>query len=182
MRRRIDRRFVAIPLAVIGIAVGGLVVSATQSDVEVTNVESPVAGGAHAMLDDGKARRAHQSFQQAVAMLRAGEFEYAVTALHEVLEIYPALPEGHVNMGYALLGLGDTKAAADFFDTASTLRPSLHNAYYGLALAEIENGNKKSALAAMQAFAHRTAPDDRHLARAQEIIWELQAATQEASP
>jgi len=180
--RRIDRRLIAIPLAVIGIAVGGLVVSATQRDVEVTNVVSPVAGGAHAMLDDGKARRAHQSFQQAVAMLQAGEFEYAVTALHDVLAVYPALPEAHVNMGYALLGLGEADAAADFFDSASTLRPSLHNAYYGMALAEIELDNKKSALAAMQAFAHRAAPDDRHLARAQEIIWELQAATRKASP
>lgn len=114
-------------------------------------------------------------------MLQAGEFEFAVTALHDVLAVYPALPEAHVNMGYALLGLGEADAAADFFDSASTLRPSLHNAYYGLALAEMELDNNKSALAAMQAFAHRAAPDDRHLPRAQEIIWELQAATKEAS-
>ena len=108
-------------------------------------------------------------------MLQAGEYEFAVTALHDVLAIYPALPEAHVNMGYALLGLGELQAAADFFHSATDLRPSQHNAYYGLALAEIDAGNDKAALAAMQSFAHRADAGDRHLPRAQEMIWELQA-------
>jgi tetratricopeptide (TPR) repeat protein len=176
--RRIDRRLIAIPVAIIVIAAGGYGVDAYQEGDPVTQSSTE----SRTMLGNEEARRAHQSFQQAVAMLQAGEFDFAVTALHDVLAVYPALPEAHVNMGYALLGLGEADAAADFFDSASTLRPSLHNAYYGLALAEIELDNKKSALAAMQAFAHRAAPDDRHLPRAQEIIWELQAATKEASP
>lgn len=182
MSRRVDRRLVAIPVAVIVIAVGGYAINVAQHEAEDASTGTRGMIAAHAMMDDASARRAHQSFQQAVAMLQAGEFEFAVTALHDVLAVYPALPEAHVNMGYALLGLGEADAAADFFDSASTLRPSLHNAYYGLALAEIELDNKKSALAAMQAFAHRAAPDDRHLPRAQEIIWELQAAAKEASP
>jgi lipoprotein NlpI len=131
----------------------------------------------HEFLDDEPARRAHQSFQQGVAMLQAGQFDYAVAAMHEVLAIYPALPEAHANMGYALLGAGDAGAAADFFNSATDLRPSLHNAYYGLALAERENGNDTAALAAMQAYAHLAAEDERHLPRAKEIIWELQAKT-----
>jgi thioredoxin-like negative regulator of GroEL len=176
--RRIDRRLIAIPVAIIVIAAGGYGVDAYQEGDPVTQSSTE----SRTMLGNEEARPAHQSFQQAVAMLQAGEFDFAVTALHDVLAVYPALPEAHVNMGYALLGLGEADAAADFFDSASTLRPSLHNAYYGLALAEIELDNKKSALAAMQAFAHRAAPDDRHLPRAQEIIWELQAATKEASP
>lgn len=182
MSRRVDRRLVAIPIAVIVIAVGGYVINAAQYEAEYASAGSQDVTAAHAMMDDAGARRAHQSFQQAVAMLQAGEFEFAVTTLHDVLAVYPALPEAHVNMGYALLGLGKAGAAADFFDSASTLRPSLHNAYYGLALAQIELDNKKSALAAMQTFAHRAAPDDRHLPRAQDVIWELQAATKEASP
>ena len=100
----------------------------------------------------------------------------------EVLAIYPALPEAHVNMGYALLGAGEPGAAADFFNTATDLRPSLHNAYYGLALAERENGNDKAALAAMQAYTHLAAEDERHLPKAQEIIWELQAKTRGETP
>jgi tetratricopeptide (TPR) repeat protein len=176
--QRLDRRLIAIPVAIIVIAAGGYGMDAYQDSDPVTQPSTEP----HTMLGNEEARRAHQSFQQAVAMLQAGEFEFAVTALHDVLAVYPALPEAHVNMGYALLGLGEAGAAADFFDSASTLRPSLHNAYYGLALAELELDNKKSALAAMQAFAHRAAPDDRHLPRAQEIIWKLQAATKEASP
>jgi tetratricopeptide (TPR) repeat protein len=178
--RRIDRRLVAIPFAVLTIGLGGWMASGGPGGTSAAPTEAPPPGG-HAMLDDAASRRAHQSFQQAVVMLQAGQFEHALTALHEVLTVYPGLPEAHVNMGFALLGLGNPEAAADFFDSASTLRPSLHNAYYGLALAEIDNGNNKAALAAMQAFAHRADENDRNLPRAQEIIWELQAATKEVS-
>ena len=179
MSRRSDKRRTVIPLA-IGITVlGGALLSAwlSREAPQRAPEEPAVAAGAHEFLDDDQARRAHQSFQQGVAMLQAGEFEYAVTALHEVLAIYPALPEAHVNMGYALLGAGEPEAAADFFDTATDLRPSLHNAYYGLALAERESGNDKAALAAMQAYTHLAAENERHLPRAKEFIWELQAKT-----
>ena len=181
MRRRIDRRRTVIPLA-LGITVlGGALLSAYLSRNAAEPVEPAAAVVAntqtHEFLDDEPARRAHQSFQQGVAMLQAGQFDYAVAAMHEVLAIYPALPEAHANMGYALLGAGDAGAAADFFNSATDLRPSLHNAYYGLALAERENGNDTAALAAMQAYAHLAAEDERHLPRAKEIIWELPAKT-----
>lgn len=178
MNRRIDKRLVLIPVAVAVTALGGLLINMNMMD---RTSETLATASTHAMLGDEQARRAHQSFQQAVAMLQAEEFDYAVTALHDVLSIYPALPEAHVNMGYALLGLGDSRAAADFFNSASDLRPSLYNAYYGLGLAERQNGNDKAALAAMQAFAHLAAENDRHLPSAQEFIWELQAVTKEAS-
>jgi tetratricopeptide (TPR) repeat protein len=168
-----------IPLAVAVTAIGGyLVESWSERGAPETTPQAAVVG--HALLGDDDARRVHERFQQGVAMLQSGRFEYAATALHDVLAIYPALPEAHVNMGYALLGLGDAQAAADFFHSATDLRPSLHNAYYGLALAEIDAGNDRAALAAMQSFAHRAAEGDRHLPRAQEIIWELQAKLREA--
>ena len=178
MSRHFDRRHLVIPLAVAAIALGGYLVSALSGD----GAPEPASAPSHAMLADDAARRAHERFQQGVAMLRSGEFEFAVTALHDVLAIYPALPEAHVNMGFALLGLGKWDAAADFFHSATDIRPSLHNAYYGLALAEMETGNDEAALAAMQAYAHLASADDRHLPRAQEIIWELQEKTGEASP
>lgn len=178
MSRRVDKRRTVIPLAVaITLLGGGLLSVYLSRDAAVPASDEPVAAAPHAFFEDDVARRAHQSFQQGVAMLQAGQFDYAVTALHEVLAVYPALPEAHVNMGYALLGAGEPEAAADFFNTATDLRPSLHNAYYGLALAERENGNDKAALAAMQAYAHLAAEDERHLPRAKEIIWELQAKT-----
>lgn len=184
MKRRIDKRRSVIPLAVIITLVGGALLSVylSRDGVEPVVTGADASAGAHEFLDDEQARRAHQSFQQGVAMLQAGEFDYAIAALHEVLAIYPALPEAHINMGYALLGAGEPAASADFFNSATDLRPSLHNAYYGLALAERENGNDKAALAAMQAYAHLAAEDERHLPRAKEIIWELQAKTGEASP
>ena len=183
MSRRIDKRRTIIPLAIGITLLGGALLSVYWSRDAAEPVETATVAnsGAHEFLGDEQARRAHQNFQQGVAMLQAGQFDYAVTALHEVLAIYPALPEAHVNMGYALLGAGEPEAAADFFNTATDLRPSLHNAYYGLALAEQENGNDKAALAAMQAYAHLAAEDERHLPRAKEIIWELQAKTGGAS-
>ena len=179
MTRRTDKRRSVIPLAFAFTALGGTLLSVwlSREVPERTRQEPAVAEGPHGFLDDDQARRAHQSFQQGVAMLQAGEFEYAVTALHEVLAIYPALPEAHVNMGFAMLGAGEPGAATDFFNTATDLRPSLHNAYYGLALAERESGNDKAALAAMQAYTHLAAENERHLERAKEFIWELQAKT-----
>ena len=68
MSRRLDRRLIAIPLAIIVIAAGGYGVDAYQGI-------DPVAGLStepHTMLSNEEARRAHQSFQQAVAMLQNG--------------------------------------------------------------------------------------------------------------
>jgi lipoprotein NlpI len=163
VRRRIDKRRTVIPLALGITLLGGALLSVYLSRDGTEPVETATVSntGAHDFLGDEQARRAHQNFQQGVAMLQAGQFDYAVTALHEVLAIYPALPEAHVNMGYALLGAGEPEAAADFFNTA----------------AEREGGNDKAALAAMQAYAHLAAEDERHLPRAKEIIWELQAKT-----
>ena len=178
MNRRLDRRLLVIPLAVAVTAVGGYLLQ-SWSQIVAPDTAPRAATAGHALLGDDDARRAHERFQQGVAMLQARQFEYAATAMHDVLTIYPALPEAHVNMGYALLGLGDAQAAADFFHSATDLRPSLHNAYYGLALAEMDAGNDRAALAAMQSFAHRAEEGDRYLPRAQEIIWELQAKLRE---
>lgn len=178
MSRRIDKRRTVIPLAAAITLLGGGLLSVFLSRDAVGPVtDEPVAAAPHGFLEDDAARRAHQSFQQGVAMLQAGHFDNAMTALHDVLAIYPALPEAHVNMGFALLGAGEPEAATDFFNSATDLRPSLHNAYYGLALAERDSGNDRAALAAMQAYTHLAAADEQHLPRAQEFIWELQAKT-----
>ena len=56
-----------------------------------------------------------QRFEQAVLMLHARQYEHAATALYRVLELAPAMPEAHVNMGYAMLGLKRGDAARGFF-------------------------------------------------------------------
>ena len=180
--RRLDKRRLLIPAAILVTFLGGALISISDTDTRTNITAVPSGNDQQVSRGETDAQRAHERFQQAVAMLQAGHHDYAVAALTEVLAIHPSLPEAHVNMGYALLGLGDTSAAAGYFERASDLRPSLHNAYYGLALAERGNGNDTAALAAMQAYAHIADPDDRHLPRAQAFIWELQATLEEESP
>ena len=115
-------------------------------------------------------------FDEGVVMLHAKEYSHALTAFHRVLEIDPKMPEAHVNIGFALLGLGKPKAAADFFDTATVLRPDQMNAYYGLGEALNQLGDKLGALQSMEAYLHRSPKDDRYRAKAEAAVWELRAA------
>ena len=111
-------------------------------------------------------------FQQAVVMLHAGEYEHAVTALHRVLELSPRMPEAYVNMGFALIGLKRYKAARDFFQTASDIRPYQGNAYWGLAISLEQLGDLKGALGAMRTYIHLAPPDDPYVRHARSALWE----------
>ncbi len=130
------------------------------------------AAGQHAQ----EARRSEIElrFQQAVAMLHAREYDYAVKALHRVLELSPRLVDAHVNMGYALLGLGEYKAAYDFFQGATTLRPGQINAYYGMAITLEAMSDLHGAVGAMRTYIHLSPPDDPYQARARAALWEWQ--------
>lgn len=111
-------------------------------------------------------------FQQAVMMLHAKQYEYAVAALERVLKIRPEMPEVHVNMGYALLGLKQYKAAYGYFDSATVLRPMQANAYYGMAEALYEMGEREGAIGAMRSYIHLSDPDDPYVRRANAALWE----------
>ena len=113
-----------------------------------------------------------QRFGQAVVMLHAKQYEHAVTALHRVLELAPRLPEAHVNMGYALLGLQQPEAARGFFEAAVALNPRQANAYYGLALAAEAQQDHGMALGAMRTSLHFAREDDPYRARARSALWE----------
>jgi len=105
-------------------------------------------------------------------MLHARQYDHAITALHRVLELAPRLPEAHVNMGYALLGLEQPQAARGFFQAAVELNPRQANAYYGLALAAEAAGDYESALGAMRTYLHFTPAEDSHRPRARAALWE----------
>jgi Flp pilus assembly protein TadD len=113
-----------------------------------------------------------QRFDQAVVMLHAHQYDHAITALHRVLELAPALPEAQVNMGYALLGLDQADAARGFFLAAIELRPQQANAYYGLAMADEMRQDYESALGGMRSYLHLSAADDPHRVRARSALWE----------
>lgn len=120
-----------------------------------------------------------ERFDQAVLMLHAKQFEHAATALHRVLELAPRLPEAHVNMGFAMLGLQRPDAARDFFDGATALRPEQANAYYGLALAHEARGDLELAVGAMRSYLHRARDADAaHLRRARAALWEWESQLQ----
>lgn len=115
-------------------------------------------------------------FKQAVAMLHAKQYEHAATALHRVLELAPGMPEAHVNMGFALIGLKRYAAARDFFETAIDRRPAQINAYYGLAEALEGLNDLEGALGAMRSYVHRSRPDDPYLRKARAALWEWELA------
>jgi len=117
-------------------------------------------------------------FNEGVVMMHAKRYEHALTAFHRVLEIDPKMPEAHVNIGFALLALGKPKVAADFFDTATVLRPNQLNAYYGLGEALSQLGDKFGALQSMETYLHRSAPDDPYRIKAEAAVWELRAELQ----
>ncbi len=120
-------------------------------------------------------------FNQAVVMLHAKQYEHAATALHRVLMLAPTLPEAHVNMGYALLGLQRHREARSFFESATALRPDQANAYYGLAMAWDAAGDRAMATGAMRSYLHLARNETaEHLARARAALWEWQS--QRAEP
>ena len=104
MRRRLDKRYTVIPAILVITALAGLTLHSSKPTGE------PVA-----LQDDQDLHLLHQQFQQAVALLQHGEFDYAVQGFHAVLKVAPDMPEAHVNMGYALLGLEQFEAAREFF-------------------------------------------------------------------
>ncbi len=117
-------------------------------------------------------------FEQGVVMLHAKRYEEALTAFHRVLELTPAMPEAHVNIGYALLGLKRYDLARDFFESATTLRKDQANAYYGLAEALEGMHDLPGAIGAMRTYLHLSPPNDQYRRKAESAIWEWEDALQ----
>lgn len=116
-----------------------------------------------------------ERFSQGVVMLHAKQYDHALTAFHRVLELDPAMPEAYVNSGFALLGMGETSAARDFFASALELRPRQLNAYYGLAVAHERLGDLPAARGAMRTYAHLAPKDDPFRRKAEAALWEWEA-------
>lgn len=138
---------------------------------------------------EAKAIEVDRRFKEAAVMLHAKQFDHALTSLHRVLELNPQMPEAHVNMGYALLGLKRHAAARDFFNGAIELRAAQANAYYGLALALDALNDRAGALGAMRTYVHLAKADDPFVRKARAALWEWQsvagqskASMQHASP
>lgn len=178
MNRRRDRRLAAIVLTAVAVLLGGMWIGSLGPTHAPTSLSGTAASvdprrepDAHAA--SARAAEVRRRFDAAVLMLHAKQFEPAAAALHRVLELAPQMPEAHVNMGFALLGLQRPKAARDFFESATALRAGQANAYYGLALANEAAGDLELALGAMRSYLHLARhEDDAHLRRARAALWE----------
>lgn len=113
-----------------------------------------------------------QRFDQAASLLHAGQFDYAIKALNQVIKIQPRMPEAHVNLGFAYLGIEDYQTSAIAFSRAIDLRPEQINAYYGLAEALEGMEDYEGALGAMRSYIHLSPPNDPFLAKARAALWE----------
>lgn len=166
-----DRRRLGVLLTVLAVGLGGFMLQQRDTNPMADTVDPAT----HAA--DARAREVRQRFDQAVVMLHAKQYEHAVVALHRVLALAPTLPEAHVNMGFALLGLGRAREARDFFEGATALRPEQANAYYGLAVASEAAGDLPLARGAMRSYLHlaRNEPAE-HLSRARAALWEWEQA------
>ena len=164
MRRRVDKRYTLLPVILIVTVAAGFALRSIEPQGE------PVAA-----QEEIDMRLLHQQFQQAVVLLQHGEYDYAVQGFHDVLKVAPDMPEAHVNMGFALLGLEEFEAARSFFDTATNLRPGQTNAYYGLAVALEGLGDLRQAVAAMRTYTHIADGDDQYRRKAEAAIWEWEA-------
>lgn len=121
-----------------------------------------------------------ERFQQAIVMLHAKQYEYAIAALQDIVAIRPNIPEVHVNIGYALIGLEQYQEAVRAFDHATELNPNQLNAYYGMAIALSESGDLAGALGAMRSYVHLSPADDPFVRRASAAIWEWEELLKQA--
>lgn len=163
---RIDRRTAGFLLTCALVCAGGLGIAALAPMHESGAEPEPIA----------QANDTQRHFEAAVLLLHGRRFDEARVLLLRVIELAPALPEAHANLGFALLGLRQPEAARGAFERAIALRPEQANAYYGLALAQESLGDLELALGAMRSYLHlgRGESED-HQRRARAALWEWEA-------
>lgn len=165
-RPAIDRRLLGVALT-LGLVLGG--------GAWVANLPAPHAAIASGPDEAGEALR--RQFDQAVIQLHARQYGPAQASLQQVLALAPGMPEAHVNLGFALLGLQKVPEARQAFETAIDLRPGQANAYYGLALSHEAAQDLELAIGSMRSYLHLARQeDDAHLARARAALWEWESA------
>lgn len=120
-------------------------------------------------------RQIEERFQQAIAMLHAKQYDFAIKALHRVIELAPNMVEAYVNIGYAMFGKEDYQSAVRFFESAIEMKPYQANAYWGLAVSLEKIDDLQGALGAMRTFIHLSPPNDPFLRKARSALWEWES-------
>ena len=110
-----------------------------------------------------------QQFFDGAKLLQIGHYQQAITVFHKVLTQYPNLPEVHINLGFAMLGLEESTKAVKSFNYALELKPDEANAYYGLALVAEKEQDYEIAMGAMRTYIHLR-QDDNYIAKARAAL------------
>lgn len=118
---------------------------------------------------DGQLRR---HFDRAVTQLRTGHYQQAINGFRAVLEHSPAMPEAHINTGFAHIELEQFEQALQSFQTAIDLRPGQVNAYWGLAVSLEGLCDIPGAMGAMRTYLHLAPADDPFQVKANAALWE----------
>ena len=168
-RLRPDARWKALALTLSGVVAGGALLATLSELVAIGSPTESVQAAPGAPANP----EVNERFQQGLMMLHAQQHEHALVAFHRVIELAPTMPEAHVNMGFALVGLKRFKEARNFFEGATALRPDQANAYYGLALSHEATGDLALATGAMRTYLHLARSErPEHLSRARAALWE----------
>lgn len=173
-RSAVDRRALGLALTLVLVLGGG---------VWFANLPAPHGAGAPDSEAQGQALQ--RRFDEAVVLLHARQYGPAEQSLQQVLTLAPAMPEAHVNLGFALLGQQRAPDARRAFETAIDLRPAQANAYYGLALSHEAAQDLELAIGSMRSYLHLAQQEDpAHLARARAALWEWESelARRRAAP
>lgn len=169
-RRDVRGPAIALTLGATLVVGSLLAYSSDDNDSVAKQVDPRADGAAHAA--EKRTEEVARRFSQSVALLNAKEYEAAASELHRVLALAPQLPEAHVNMGFAMIGVERFALARDFFSSAIDLNTQQVNAYYGMAVALEGLRDMPGALGAMRSYVHLSKADDAYLPKAQAAIWE----------
>lgn len=178
-RRNVRRSTIALTVA-LTVTLGSLLAFFSGDDGgKVVTKAAPVAVDprvdAAGHVAQKRKEELDRRFALGVALLNSRQYEAAASELHRVLELAPKMPEAHVNMGYAMIGVQRYPMARDFFSSAIELNTLQLNAYYGLAVALEGMKDMPGALGAMRSYVHLSKPDDPYLPKANAAIWEWEA-------
>jgi len=180
---RRDVRAVAVALTFgLTLALGSMLALSNGDDAGTPVAAKPADPRVDATGHAAQQRKAEvdRRFALSVTHLNNRQYEAAASELHRVLELAPKMPEAHVNMGFAMLGVQRYPMARDFFNSAIELNTLQLNAYYGLAVALEGLKDMPGAVGAMRSYVHLSKPDDPYLVKANAALWEWEAELQAA--
>jgi cytochrome c oxidase subunit I len=166
-RGRRDVRLQALVITLVLTVSTGVLIAYWPNELGTVTSNASAAPGKH---KEEVARK----FAEGVELLNARQYQAAASAMHRVLELAPEMPEAHVNMGFAMIGLQKHAIARDFFEAALNLRANQMNAYYGLAIALEATGDIEGAIGAMRTYTHLSDPNDPFVRKANAALWEWQ--------